>query len=76
MSKWVKDDSAVEWTGNVPICPICKKPTIRTINTSISTCAYYPPIYNNGVNINPNQNICDAIYKCLECNSEYRAIKK
>lgn len=31
------------------------------------TLAYYPPIYEDGVNINPDRNIITHSYKCESC---------
>lgn len=48
-------------------CPKCniskymKKYTTRT-------AMYFPPIYENGVNINPDKNISTTVCLCLNCN--------
>jgi DNA-directed RNA polymerase subunit RPC12/RpoP len=38
---------------------------------SMSTCVYYPPIWKDGVNINPDGNTTTTYYKCLECGKEF-----
>ena len=36
-------------------------------NYSTCTAIYFPPIYENGVNINPDRNITTTVYTCLNC---------
>lgn len=31
------------------------------------TAMYFPPIYENGININPDKNITTHVCECLEC---------
>lgn len=52
------------------VCPKCGK-CYYTIGMSYSTCAYYPPIIKNGVNINPDRNIHTTEYHCLECGCDW-----
>ena len=40
---------------------------IELYNTT--TAVYYPPIYKNGVNINPDKNITTTVCRCCECNN-------
>jgi len=62
----------VIYTGLIPQCPYCEKPTKRTGGMSSQTLAYYPPQYDeNGVNINPDRNTITSTYECLECNKIY-----
>lgn len=35
---------------------------------STTTAMYFPPIYKNGVNINPDRNITTTVCRCLNCN--------
>ena len=35
-----------DFTNGIPICPYCKKPTIRQQGLVSTTLAYYPPIYD------------------------------
>ena len=37
----------------------------------ISTCVYYPPIWKDGVNINPDRNKSTIHCKCLNCGEEF-----
>jgi len=62
----------VIYTGLIPQCPHCKKPTKRTSHGSSSTLMYYMPVYDeNGVNTNPDRNTITTAYECLECNKTY-----
>ena len=62
----------VIYTGTVPQCPHCDKPTKRTEGMSMSTSMYYPPTYDEkGVNINPDRNTITTEYVCQECNRGY-----
>jgi hypothetical protein len=40
-------------------------------NYNTSTCVYYPPIYKDGVNINPDRNTCTTHCTCLNCGKEF-----
>lgn len=63
------------FTGEVPMCPFCAKPTKRHDNGSTKTLCYYPPMYNDkGINTNPDRNSITHYYKCLDCNKDF-AIK-
>lgn len=58
--------------NDITQCPYCKKPTIRTSGEVISTCVYYPPIYDeNGVNTNPDRNTSRTVWHCYECKQDY-----
>jgi hypothetical protein len=62
----------VIFTGSIPQCPHCEKPTKRTQGGSMSTLAYYQPIYDeNGVNTNPDRNTITTEYSCLDCGKDY-----
>lgn len=53
-------------------CPICPEPTNVEYQYSESTCAYYPPIYNEeGKNINPDRNGSTHYHKCLSCGTDF-----
>jgi len=61
-----------EETKGIPICPYCRKPTKRQEGISVTTLAYYPPVYDeSGRNINPDRNISTRRWRCLECGMEY-----
>ena len=39
---------------------------------SMTTCAYYPPVYNKqGVNVNPDMNITTRPCRCLSCGKSW-----
>jgi hypothetical protein len=63
----------VEFTGQIPICPNCKKPTKRNGSSfGFRTLMYFPPVYDeNGNNTNPDRNIETTKYHCLECDKSY-----
>ena len=67
----------VIFTGTVPQCPFCKKPTKRQEGCSVSTLVYYIPTYNEeGTDINPDRNCNTTDYHCCECNTAYSVICK
>jgi hypothetical protein len=41
------------------------------VRYSTTTAMYYPPIYKDGVNINPNRNITTHTCQCMACNKEF-----
>ena len=51
-------------------CPNCGESYYRE-NYTISTAAYYPPIYKNGVNINPDGNTHTTYCTCLNCKNNF-----
>ena len=51
-------------------CPYCGKSYYRT-GGILTTCVYYPPIYKDGVNINPDGNITTTICLCLNCGENF-----
>ena len=62
----------VIYTGSVPQCPKCEKPTKRSGGVGMVTLAYYAPIYDeNGVNTNPDRNTRTSQYHCYECDGDY-----
>lgn len=50
------------------ICPYCGK-SYYMEQYSTMTAMYFPPIYKDGVNINPDRNITTNVCRCLNCNS-------
>lgn len=65
-------EKEVIYTGDIPQCPHCEKPTKRTGGTTSSTCMYFPPTYDeNGVNINPDRNMSTIQMYCLECTNSF-----
>lgn len=62
----------VIYTGNIPQCPNCKRPTKRTGGGGTVTAMYYQPVYDeNGVNTNPDRNTRTSMWECLDCNKRY-----
>ena len=53
-----------------PICPYCGGDFYR-YDYSESTMVYYPPIYKNGINVNPDQNKKTSYYTCLNCGKQF-----
>lgn len=51
-------------------CPHCGE-SYYTELYSDSTAVYYPPIYKNGVNINPDRNQITTTCRCLNCGKEF-----
>lgn len=64
----------VVFTGHIPQCPYCNKPTVREGGgMSTGTLMYYPPVYNEkGENTNPDRNTHTTHYSCKECGKSYR----
>jgi len=62
----------VIYTGAIPQCPRCEKPTVRTQGMMTSTAMYYPPVYDeNGNNTNPDRNSTNTSYTCKGCHKEF-----
>lgn len=55
---------------NLIRCPHCGE-SYYTENYSSCTAVYYPPIYKNGVNINPDRNITTTHCTCMNCGKEF-----
>lgn len=51
-------------------CPHCGE-SYYAERYSESTCVYYPPIWKDGVNINPDRNKITTHCKCLNCGKEF-----
>lgn len=51
-------------------CPHCGE-SYYMENYSASTCVYYPPIYKNGANINPDRNQTTTFCTCLNCGKDF-----
>lgn len=50
-------------------CPKCGAINCYIECYKTCTAMYYPPIYENGVNINPNGNITTTVCRCTKCNN-------
>ena len=59
----------VSIAGNAK-CPHCGE-SYYTEMYSESTAVYYPPIYKDGVNINPDMNKVTTHCRCLNCCKEF-----
>ena len=44
-------------------CPVCNNDTLIR-GTSLATLVYYPPIYKDGENINPDMNVSTTYFTC------------
>lgn len=52
-------------------CPNCGKSNYRE-GTTYTTTMHYPPIYENGINVNPDGNISTTTCFCLNCKSDFK----
>lgn len=52
------------------LCPHCGK-SYYIENYSTTTAVHYPPIYKDGVNINPDRNTTTTYCTCLNCGKEF-----
>lgn len=55
-------------------CPYCGVSYYQELY-SITTCLYCPPIYKDGVNINPDSNQSTIICHCLNCGKDFSTNK-
>ena len=51
-------------------CPNCGESYYRE-DTRMRTAVYYPPIYKNGVNVNPDRNKTTVYCTCMNCKHEF-----
>lgn len=51
-------------------CPHCGASYYQELY-SMTTAVYYPPIYKDGVNINPDRNISTTRCHCLNCDKDF-----
>ena len=51
-------------------CPYCGE-SYYTMGYSMTTAMYYPPIYKNGVNVNPDGNYTTTNYHCMNCQHDF-----
>ena len=56
-------------------CPNCHSHKYINYGTD-STLAYYIPIYENGININPDRNIHTTIVECDECHKKFKVMQQ
>lgn len=55
---------------NLVRCPHCGE-SYYMENYSDCTAVYYPPIYKDGVNINPDRNTITTHCTCMNCGKEF-----
>ena len=56
-------------------CPYCgKSHYVEEISTI--TSMYFPPVYKDGVNVNPDGNIHTTECRCLECNHYFSVVRQ
>lgn len=51
-------------------CPVCNDDTLIR-GTSLATLVYYPPIYKDGENINPDMNVSTTNFTCVNNGHEF-----
>lgn len=51
-------------------CPHCGS-NKYLMHYSTTTAMYFPPIYQNGVNINPDRNITTNVCECQNCGDTF-----
>ncbi len=56
-------------------CPKCRKSNYKETATHRTT-AYYPPIMENGVNINPDANSTKTTCVCRECGTKFMIVER
>lgn len=68
--KSVLDNTTTTLGYDAVKCPHCGKSYYTELHSE-STCVYYPPIWKDGVNINPDRNKLTTHCKCLYCGKEF-----
>ena len=54
-------------------CPKCNSIGPLNQGASMTTTVYYPPVWENGVNINPDGNITTTEFICEKCGCKFSA---
>ena len=54
-------------------CPKCGSLGPLSQGISMTTAVYYPPVWENGVNINPDGNITRTEFICEKCGCKFSA---
>ena len=54
-------------------CPRCESTDPIIEGYSTTTAVYYPPVWENGVNINPDGNVTTTNYTCGKCECNFSA---
>ena len=68
ISKNIKEDEDI-----VLKCPKCNSTGPLSQGVSMTTNVYYPPVWENGVNINPDGNITRTEFICEKCGCKFSA---
>ena len=68
ISKNIKEDEDI-----VLKCPKCNSIGPLNQGASMTTTVYYPPVWENGVNINPDGNITTTEFICEKCGCKFSA---
>ena len=68
ISKNIKEDEDI-----VLKCPKCNSTGPLIQGVSMTTNVYYPPVWENGVNINPDGNITRTEFICEKCGCKFSA---
>ena len=68
ISKNIKEDKDI-----VLKCPKCNSTGPLSQGVSMTTAVYYPPVWENGVNINPDGNITRTEFICEKCGCKFSA---
>lgn len=56
-------------------CPTCGSSFYQELYNEC-TAVYYPPIYKDGININPDMNHITINYQCLNCGATFSITRK
>ena len=59
--------------SNVIRCPYCGESYYEEMYSEMTT-AYYPPIYKDEVNINPDRNTTTTKYLCNKCGEIFKVV--
>lgn len=62
-----------EYEDIVLKCPKCNSTGPLSQGASMTTTVYYPPVWENGVNINPDGNITRTEFICEKCGCKFSA---
>ena len=68
ISKNIKEDEDIMLK-----CPKCNSIGPLNQGASMTTTVYYPPVWENGVNINPDGNITTTEFICEKCGCKFSA---
>lgn len=52
------------------VCPNCGVSYFQE-GATMTTAVYYPPIWKDGININPDRNVSTTECKCINCGQKF-----